>query len=66
MRSFGNAVGSSERSIGQWLRTSGRRDDVLILTKGAHHTAEGKRVTPEEISFDLGQSLERLGAPELA
>jgi aryl-alcohol dehydrogenase-like predicted oxidoreductase len=53
--------GSSERSIGRWLRARDRRDDVLILTKGAHHTVEGKRVSPEEISFDLGQSLERLG-----
>ena len=53
--------GNSERAIGDWLRRSGRRDDVLILTKGAHHDAAGKRVSPEEISFDLGQSIERLG-----
>jgi aryl-alcohol dehydrogenase-like predicted oxidoreductase len=57
--------GGSERSIGQWLRRSGRRDDALILTKGAHHSPAGKRVTPEEISFDLGQSLERLGTPSV-
>ena len=53
--------GGSERAVGEWLRRRGRRDDVLILTKGAHPSREGKRVTPEEISFDLGQSLERLG-----
>ena len=54
--------GGSERAIGEWLRRRGSRDDVMILTKGAHHGPDGtKRVTPEEIAFDLGQSLERLG-----
>jgi 1-deoxyxylulose-5-phosphate synthase len=53
--------GKSERAIGEWVRQSGRRDDILLLTKGAHHDKVGKRVTPDEISFDLGQSLERLG-----
>jgi aryl-alcohol dehydrogenase-like predicted oxidoreductase len=53
--------GGSERAIGEWLRRRGARDAVMILTKGAHHSARGKRVRPEEISFDLGQSLERLG-----
>src|SRR5687768_756761 len=57
--------GKSERSIGDWLRTSGRRDDLMLLTKGAHHDKHGKRVTPDEISFDLGQSLERLGVPRV-
>jgi len=55
--------GRSERSIGDWLRRSGRRGEILLLTKGAHHDKRGKRVTPAEISFDLGQSLERLGVP---
>jgi 1-deoxyxylulose-5-phosphate synthase len=53
--------GRSERAIGDWMRRRGTRDQVLILTKGAHHDAAGKRVNPREISFDLGQSLERLG-----
>jgi aryl-alcohol dehydrogenase-like predicted oxidoreductase len=56
--------GGSERAIGAWLRRTGRRKDVLILTKGAHHAPDGtKRVQPHEIAFDLGQSLERLGTP---
>jgi len=54
------AGGKSERGIGDWIRRTGRRDDVLILTKGAHHDAKGKRVSPNEISLDLGMSLERL------
>jgi aryl-alcohol dehydrogenase-like predicted oxidoreductase len=53
--------GGSERSIGSWLRRRNNRSELMILTKGAHHDAKGKRVTPNEISFDLGQSLERLG-----
>ena len=57
--------GKSERSIGEWLRRSGRRADIQLLTKGAHHDKVGKRVTPDEISFDLGQSLERLGVPSV-
>ena len=37
---------------------------MLLLTKGAHHASDGrKRVSPEEIAFDLGQSLERLQTP---
>src|SRR5688572_22932935 len=57
--------GKSERSIGEWVRRSGRREDIQLLTKGAHHDKVGKRVTPDEISFDLGQSLERLGVPSV-
>jgi 1-deoxyxylulose-5-phosphate synthase len=56
--------GGSERAIGDWLRRRGRREEVLLLTKGAHHGPDGrKRVDPAEIAFDLGQSLERLGTP---
>ncbi|MGI8422607.1 MAG: aldo/keto reductase [Chloroflexota bacterium] len=57
--------GRSERAIGDWLRRSGRREDIQLLTKGAHHDKSGKRVTPDEISYDLGQSLERLGVPSV-
>jgi len=57
--------GRSERTIGAWLRRSGRRADVLLLTKGGHHDRHGKRLAPEEIAFDLGQSLERLGVPSV-
>jgi 1-deoxyxylulose-5-phosphate synthase len=57
--------GKSERAIGEWMRRSGRRGDIQLLTKGAHHDKVGKRVTPDEISFDLGQSLERLGVSQV-
>ena len=57
--------GWSDRNVGAWLRRTGRRDDVLILGKGAHHDRIGNRVSPEEISLDLGLSLERLGTSHI-
>jgi aryl-alcohol dehydrogenase-like predicted oxidoreductase len=57
--------GWSDRNVGAWLRRTRRRDDVLILGKGAHHDRTGDRVTPEEISLDLGLSLERLGTTHI-
>ncbi len=61
----GYGGGWSDRNLGAWLRRSGRRDDVLILGKCAHHDQIGDRVTPAEISLDLGLSLERLGTTHL-
>ncbi|MCA1682645.1 MAG: aldo/keto reductase [Actinobacteria bacterium] len=54
--------GGSERVLGRWLRDSGRRDDVAVLTKGAHPDADRRRVTPADISTDLLESLDVLGA----
>ena len=58
---YGN--GASERAIGQWLRESGRREDVVIITKGAHPDLSDwvPRVNPEAIRHDLDESLQRLG-----
>ncbi|WEG14596.1 aldo/keto reductase [Pullulanibacillus sp. KACC 23026] len=53
--------GESEVAIGQWLKERNNREDVVILTKGAHHDQNGPRVNPEAISSDLLTSLERLG-----
>jgi aryl-alcohol dehydrogenase-like predicted oxidoreductase len=52
--------GQSEETIGRWLQERGNRDQVVILTKGAHHDANGPRVNPEAIAKDLATSLERL------
>ena len=52
--------GNSERAIGLWMEARRNRDQVVILTKGAHHNAAGPRVTPEHIERDLMESLERL------
>lgn len=54
--------GGSEQATGQWLRQRDRRDDVVLVTKGAHHAPDGtRRVTPSAITQDLTESLESLG-----
>ncbi|MFC4403815.1 aldo/keto reductase [Gracilibacillus xinjiangensis] len=53
--------GESEVAIGMWLKERNNREDIVILTKGAHHDQNGQRVNPEAISHDLFKSLERLG-----
>lgn len=52
--------GGSERALGCWLETRGVRDEVFVLTKGAHFNADRDRVTPYDISSDLHDSLVRL------
>ena len=54
--------GKCERALGDWIKSRGVRDQVVILTKGAHpYEGEPKRVTPDFIRGDLADSLERLG-----
>lgn len=52
--------GAVERQVGRWLSTRGKRASVFIITKGAHHNADRKRVTPHDIDSDLHDSLARL------
>ncbi len=52
--------GGSETAIGMWMAERKNRSDVVILTKGAHHNADGPRVNREAIYSDLMTSLERL------
>ncbi|WP_213523299.1 aldo/keto reductase [Paenibacillus sp. J31TS4] len=54
------AGGKSEGTIGRWMAERGNRESVVVLTKGAHHDANGPRVTPEAIEQDLLLSLDRL------
>jgi aryl-alcohol dehydrogenase-like predicted oxidoreductase len=56
----GEWVGRSERAIGQWLQASGRRQQIIIIDKGAHPDAHGPRVHPQAIAADLRDSLARL------
>lgn len=53
--------GDVERVFGQWLKTRGVRDEVVILTKGAHHSQDRRRVTAFDIESDIHDSLARLG-----
>ncbi|MCS6776992.1 MAG: aldo/keto reductase [Chloroherpetonaceae bacterium] len=52
--------GKSERAIGQWMQERGNRDRIVLITKGAHPTDAGPRVTPGDITQDLTESLDRL------
>lgn len=55
----------SERTLGRWLAQSGRRDDVLLSTKGGHpplgemHTS---RVFLQDVRSDIARSRELLGS----
>ena len=60
--------GRSERVIGDWLKRSGKRNHVVICTKGGHPDMtvpcpdlHKNRVSPEEMRKDLEASLKTLG-----
>jgi aryl-alcohol dehydrogenase-like predicted oxidoreductase len=56
-------AGASERTIGDWLRSRGVRNEIVIGTKGGHphlQSMEISRLSPQEIEQDLEESLERL------
>src|SRR5688572_5159733 len=44
---------SSERVIGQWMQARGLRDQIVIITKGAAHSDDRRRMTPFDIASDL-------------
>lgn len=52
--------GDSERTLGRWVHERGVRDKVVIISKGAHHNEDRRRVTPFDITSDLHDSLARL------
>ena len=52
--------GKSERVLGRWVNERGLGDKVVIITKGAHHSRDRRRLTPFDISADLHDSLARL------
>ena len=52
--------GQSERALGEWVSRRGVRKKVVLVTKGAHHNQDRKRVTPFDIASDLHDSLARL------
>jgi len=56
---YGN--GCNERAVGRWVNSRRVRQKVIIIAKGAHHSRERKRVTPQDITADLTESLDRFG-----
>jgi aryl-alcohol dehydrogenase-like predicted oxidoreductase len=53
--------GGIEIVFGQWVRDRGVRDEVMLIGKGAHHSPERRRVTPQDIADDLEISLGQFG-----
>ena len=54
-----------EEPLGEWLEARGLRDEVVILTKGAHHNRWRKRVTDFDILHDVHNSLAKLKTDHL-
>jgi aryl-alcohol dehydrogenase-like predicted oxidoreductase len=52
--------GQSEEVLGRYMQERGNRNEIVILTKGAHHDQNGPRVNADAIRSDLLTSLERL------
>ena len=61
--------GDSEKTLGRWLKESGRRKNLVLITKGCHPAVNREdifgspwvsRFTPEAMRADLSESLERL------
>ena len=55
-------IGRSERVIGDWLQHSGKRDKMILITKGGHPTLHNMtpRMTPGDMRYDLELSLKTL------
>ena len=59
----GREYGNAEPIVGRWLRERRLGNEIVALTKGAHHdnSTGRKRVNPAEITQDLEESLQALG-----
>lgn len=60
-------IGRSERVIGEWLQKSGKRNRVILSTKGGHPKCTGQltdrqvpRMTEKDMRYDLELSLRSL------
>ena len=62
----GHRGGESETMIGEWLKASGKRDDVLIATKVGMLPGEGgEKLAPARIAAACEASLKRLGTDRI-
>src|ERR1700679_586034 len=56
----GHVGGESETIIGKWLKQSGKRDEVVLLTKVGMEMPAGKGLSKKYILEEVEQSLKRL------
>src|ERR1700754_3673131 len=62
----GHRGGESESMIGEWLKASGKRDQVLIATKVGMLPGEGgEKLAPARIAAAAEASLKRLGTDRI-
>jgi aryl-alcohol dehydrogenase-like predicted oxidoreductase len=61
----GYGSGDVERTFGRWMHERGLQDELVIISKAAHHNRDRKRVTPYDISSDLHDSLARLSVDSI-
>lgn len=62
----GHRGGESETMIGEWLKTSGKREEVLIATKvGMLPGGGGEKLAPARIAAACDASLKRLGTDRI-
>ncbi|MFR8351978.1 MAG: aldo/keto reductase [Blautia obeum] len=61
-------IGRSERVLGQWLHKSGKRHDIILVSKGGHPdmtpavpNMHASRISAENMRHDLELSLRALG-----
>ena len=52
--------GESERILGKWLQSRNLYEKIVIVTKGAAHFQDRRRMTPFDLAADLYDSLARL------
>lgn len=52
--------GDAERLLGNWMNERGNRDEIVVITKGCHHSEDRQRVTSFDLTGDLHDSLARL------
>ena len=60
LNAYDCAAGYGEKMLGEYLQSRGRTDEAIILTKGCHHNAFRKRVTPYDLLSDFHDSLAKL------
>ncbi|PZE78309.1 aldo/keto reductase [Curtobacterium sp. MCBD17_019] len=60
----GNSGGESETVIGSWLAATGKRDDVVIATKGSQHP-EYQGLAADTVAAGARASLQRLGTDRI-
>jgi len=61
----GYGLRTADRVLGAWVRSRGVADEVVLLGKGCHPNEQGKRVRPENIAADIGDTLQRMDLPTL-